>query len=86
MRRIPRSCPDSSTGPKTQQATELWYPMTLPSVTTNAKIVRMKDTLGAIRGRMLAGLLAVLGDPTTNMQALRDVRFVMKEGVVYKRP
>jgi imidazolonepropionase-like amidohydrolase len=53
---------------------------------TNAKIIRMEDQLGAIRRRMLADLIAVPGDPTTNIQALRDARFVMKDGVIYKRP
>jgi imidazolonepropionase-like amidohydrolase len=51
---------------------------------TNAKIIRMEDKLGAIRAGMLADLIAVPGDPTTNIQALRDVPFVMKDGVIYK--
>jgi imidazolonepropionase-like amidohydrolase len=58
----------------------------LAATATNAKIIRMDDKLGAIRAGMLADLIAVPGDPTTNVQALRDVRFVMKDGVIYKRP
>ena len=58
----------------------------LAATVTNARIMRMEDKLGAIRAGMLADLIAVPGDPTTNIQALRDVRFVMKDGVIYKRP
>lgn len=58
----------------------------LAATVTNAKIIRMEEKLGAIRAGMLADLIAVPGDPTTNIQAVRDVRFVMKDGVIYKRP
>lgn len=52
----------------------------------SARILRMEGKLGIIRPGMLADLIAVLGDPTTNMQVVRDVRFVMKDGVMYRRP
>jgi imidazolonepropionase-like amidohydrolase len=58
----------------------------LAATVTNARIIRMEDKLGAIRAGMLADLIAVPGDPTTNIQALRDVRFVMKDGAIYKQP
>jgi imidazolonepropionase-like amidohydrolase len=58
----------------------------LAATATNARIIRMDDKLGAIRAGMLADLIAVAGNPTTNIQALRDVRFVMKDGVIYKGP
>ncbi len=58
----------------------------LAATATNAAIIRMQDKLGAIRVGLLADLIAVPGDPTTNIQAFRDVRFVMKDGVVYKKP
>ena len=58
----------------------------LAATQTNARIIRMGDQLGTIREGMLADLIAVPGDPTTSIQALRDVRFVMKDGVIYKWP
>ena len=58
----------------------------LAATSVNAKIIRMQDKLGKIRPDFLADLVAVAGDPTANIQACRDVRFVMKGGAVYKRP
>jgi len=58
----------------------------IAATATNAKIIRMKDRLGAIRPGMLADLIAVPGDPSTNIEAFRDVRFVMKDGVIYRQP
>ena len=52
----------------------------------NAKILRLEQKLGAIELGMAADLIAVPGDPTLNVQALREVRFVMKAGTIYKQP
>ena len=52
----------------------------------NAKILRMEDKLGRIRPNLTADVIAVSGDPTQKIEAVRDVRFVMKDGAVYKLP
>lgn len=40
--------------------------------------------LGAVKPRMLADLVAVAGDPTSRIEAINDVRMVMKGGVVFE--
>lgn len=44
------------------------------------------DVLGTLEAGKYADLIAVSGDPTVNVEELRDVVFVMKQGVVYKQP
>ena len=50
----------------------------------NARIIRMEDKVGNLRTNLFADLVAVGGDPTRDIHAVRDVRFVMKDGVIYK--
>jgi imidazolonepropionase-like amidohydrolase len=58
----------------------------IAATATNAKILRMQDTFGKIEPGLLADLIAVPGDPTRNIDAIANVAFVMKDGVIYKRP
>jgi imidazolonepropionase-like amidohydrolase len=49
-----------------------------------AEALRMQDRLGAIAPGLEADIIAVEGDPLTDITAVRRVMFVMKGGVVYK--
>jgi imidazolonepropionase-like amidohydrolase len=51
----------------------------------NARIFHLADR-GSIRPGLLADLVAVTGDPTQDVKALRQVQLVMKGGVLYKQP
>ncbi|HEX6940603.1 MAG TPA: amidohydrolase family protein [Longimicrobiales bacterium] len=52
----------------------------------DAKMLRMDDKIGSVKSGMLADVIAVNGDPTKSISAIRNVQFVMKNGVIYKQP
>ena len=60
---------------------------TLRSATSvNADVFGLAARLGRIRPGLLADLVAVEGDPTQEIRAMRQVKRVMKGGVLYRQP
>lgn len=53
---------------------------------TAAQLLRIDDRLGTLEPRKLADVIAVKGNPLTDIKAMHNVVFVMKEGVVFKSP
>lgn len=58
----------------------------LAATAVDAKILGWQDRLGQIRPGFVADLVAVAGDPTSDIGAVKEVRLVMKGGVVVRRP
>jgi imidazolonepropionase-like amidohydrolase len=52
----------------------------------NARLFHVADRVGAVRPGLLADLVAVEGDPTSDIEAARRVRLVMKGGALYREP
>jgi imidazolonepropionase-like amidohydrolase len=50
-----------------------------------AKVLHMESQIGAIKAGLYADVAAFDGDPTKDLSALRRVKFVMKNGTVYKQ-
>src|SRR6266436_1787993 len=58
----------------------------IQSATTNAAdLLGKPDLLGSLRPGKYADIIAVSGDPLENIRLLENVKFVMKEGKIYKQ-
>lgn len=58
----------------------------LAATAVDAKILGMDREIGRVVPGLRADLVAVAGDPTKDVAAVEQVRFVMKNGVIYRTP
>ena len=54
------------------------------ATSVNAAVFKSDDLVGMIKPGLLADLIAVEGDPSKDITAIRRLRFIMKNGLVYK--
>ena len=71
---------------KTWKAAAIPAPDILKAMTTTGyEACEVEDERGPIRQGFAADIIAVTENPLVDIDALRDVRFVMKDGIVFKR-
>jgi imidazolonepropionase-like amidohydrolase len=60
---------------------------TIKCATLNAAdLLGLKSTMGSIEPGKIADIVAVDGNPASDIKVMKNVVFVMKDGIVYKKP
>ena len=55
------------------------------ATSVNANVFGYADQIGSLKKGMYADVISVAGDPSLNINAVKQIRFVMKDGTVYKQ-
>jgi imidazolonepropionase-like amidohydrolase len=55
------------------------------ATSVNADVFGYADEIGRIKKDLFADIIAVTGDPSTDIHNIRKVVFVMKDGKIYKQ-
>ena len=55
------------------------------ATSVNASVFGYADQIGGLKKGMYADVISVAGNPSFNINAVRQIRFVMKDGTVYKQ-
>jgi imidazolonepropionase-like amidohydrolase len=53
------------------------------ATSVNADVFKINKTVGRISVGLLADILVIQGDPSKNIHDIRNVKMVMKNGIIY---
>ena len=55
------------------------------ATSVNADVFGYGDQIGRIKKDLFADIIAVTGDPSTDIKSIRKIVFIMKDGKIYKQ-